>query len=82
MVIAYILCLLQATGIRIGVITQAMTTITGALVISFVYVWELTLAVMVFVPVMILTGKVQHRLQTGYSKQDKAGAEEGGKVSA
>lgn len=66
---------------RIGIITQCCTTIIAALVISFAFVWELSLVMMFFMPVMILVGKVQQKLANGYSKRDKNSVEEGGKVN-
>ncbi|XP_067948635.1 ATP-dependent translocase ABCB1-like [Watersipora subatra] len=70
-----------ATGARIGVLTQASSTIVGALLIAFVYIWELGLAAMLFIPVMIAAGKVQERMVRGHSLQDKLGIEEGGKMA-
>ena len=51
-----------------------------ALIVAFVFVWELTLVMLIFMPIMVLSGKMQASLLRGYSKNDKEGVEDGGKV--
>ena len=72
--------LLQATGLRIGVLIQSFATMITALIVAFVFVWELTLVMLIFMPIMVLSGKMQASLLRGYSKNDKEGVEDGGKV--
>lgn len=45
--------------------------------------WKLTLVVLCFTPILILTGYLQGRTQSkaGHSKTAKSNAEQGGKVS-
>lgn len=66
---------------RIGILIQSGATMFAALTVAFVYVWELTLVMMLFMPIMVLSGKLQASLLRGYSKNDKEGVEDGGKVS-
>ncbi|XP_067932472.1 ATP-dependent translocase ABCB1-like [Watersipora subatra] len=70
-----------ATGQRVGVLLQNTATVIGALVIAFTFVWELTLVVIVFLPLMTAAGMIQHRLFRGFSAMEKAGIEEGGKMA-
>lgn len=70
----------QAVGVRIGVSLQALSTIVAAITIGLVFVWELTLVMLIFVPIIITAGKMQSRVMKGYSVKDKEGVEEGGRV--
>lgn len=45
------------------------------------YVWEMALTLVIFVPLMMLSAKVRHQLHNGYSELNKIGVEEGGKVN-
>ncbi|KAF6030482.1 ABCB1 [Bugula neritina] len=70
-----------AAGVRIGVMIQVAATIIAALAISFAYVWELTLTVLLFLPVIALTSKLQHRLIMGHSEENKKSTEEGSQMA-
>jgi ABC-type bacteriocin/lantibiotic exporter with double-glycine peptidase domain len=54
-----------------------------ALVVAFLAGWKLTLVVLCFVPLLILSGYFQGRTQSkaGQSKTAKSFAEQGGRVS-
>ncbi|XP_067932585.1 ATP-dependent translocase ABCB1-like [Watersipora subatra] len=70
-----------ATGQRVGIIIQSLSTVIAALTVSFFYMWELTLAIMLFAPVMMGAGKFQQNLFKGYSALGKASIEQGGKLA-
>ena len=59
---------------------QSFATMITALIVAFVFVWELTLVMLIFMPIMVLSGNMQDSLLRGYSKNDKEGVEDGGKV--
>ena len=49
------------TGIRIGIILQAISSSATALAIAFPAGWKLSLVVLCFVPLMMMAGKLQAR---------------------
>lgn len=61
-------------------IIQCTSAILACLVIGFVFVWELMLIMLVFMPIMIMAEKIQTSLVRGFSNSDKESIEEGGKV--
>ncbi|KAK3580599.1 hypothetical protein CHS0354_002697 [Potamilus streckersoni] len=69
-----------ATGSKIGLILESISTIIAALVIALYYSWKLTLVILTFMPVMIGVGIIQGRLITGFSKSDKKSIEETGQI--
>lgn len=72
--------LFQATGSKIGVTLEALTTISVALGISFYYSWKLTLVTLGFMPFMIATGIVHSKILTGFARGDKNSLDQAGKV--
>jgi ABC-type bacteriocin/lantibiotic exporter with double-glycine peptidase domain len=70
------------TGVRIGIILQALSAITTALIIAFSSSWKLTLVVCCFVPLMMFTGAIQgqKRGKAGQSKDKGSFPEQGGQV--
>jgi ABC-type bacteriocin/lantibiotic exporter with double-glycine peptidase domain len=51
------------TGVRIGIILQSISAVIVGLVIGFIESWKLTLVVLCFSPVMLLTYKMRARDQ-------------------
>lgn len=70
------------TGVRIGIILQALSAMITALVIGFSSSWKLTLIVVCFVPLMMFTGVLQGQKQgkAGQSKEQGSFTEQGGEV--
>jgi ATP-binding cassette subfamily B (MDR/TAP) protein 1 len=71
------------TGPTLGAILNAVGALVTALVISFQAGWKLTLVILCFSPLMILTGVVQGQQVSkaaGKKKAATSDAEEGGKV--
>ena len=54
--------------------------IITALIVAFIYSWNLTLVILTFMPLMVGVGMVQSRLVAGFAKGDKKAMEEAGKV--
>ncbi len=70
------------TGVRIGIILQALSAIVTALAIAFSSGWKLSFIVICFVPLMMFTGKLQgHKQGTAGQAKDKGSfTEQGGQV--
>ncbi len=73
------------TGPTLGAILNAIGALVTALVISFLAGWKLTLVILCFAPLMVLTGVVQGQQMskaaaTGKAKTGTTDAEDGGKV--
>ena len=51
------------------------------IIISFAFAWPITLCILAFAPIMVLSGILQVRLVTGFAGKDKDVIEEAGKVS-
>ena len=73
------------TGATFGAILNALGALIAALIISFTGGWKLTLIVLCFTPLMVLTGVIQGQqvskaAATGKKKSGSSDAEDGGKV--
>ena len=73
------------TGPTFGAILNAVGALIAALAISFTAGWKLTLIVLCFTPLMLLTGVIQGQqvsqaAATGKKKTGSADSEDGGKV--
>ncbi|XP_067948052.1 phosphatidylcholine translocator ABCB4-like [Watersipora subatra] len=66
-----------ATGMRLGILSQAYTTIIGGLIVAFSHVWELALVSLFFTPIMIASGTVQERFLRGNTYKNQVNLEEG-----
>jgi ABC-type bacteriocin/lantibiotic exporter with double-glycine peptidase domain len=66
-----------------NVLFTSLGALIFALIVAFLAGWKLTLIVLCFTPVLILSGYLQGRTQSkaGQSKTAKTFAEEGGRVS-
>jgi ABC-type bacteriocin/lantibiotic exporter with double-glycine peptidase domain len=51
------------------------------ILLSFVFSWTITLLVLAFVPLMIISGVLQTKMMTGFSSKDKEVIEEAGKIT-
>ena len=69
-----------ATGVRIGLTLQNLSSLGTGIVIGFVFSWQLTLLVIGFVPLLVAGGFLQSKLMTGFSSGDKETMESIGKV--
>ncbi len=70
------------TGIRAGIILQAISAATVALIFGFIASWKLTLVVLCYSPIMILSGKIRVRKapESAKSKDKNSFVEQGGQV--
>ena len=70
------------TGIRLSVILQALSATITALAVAFTGGWKLTLVVLCFSPLMLLTGILQGKKQNDIANSKDKGSlvEQGGQV--
>ncbi len=59
---------------------QIFASLGTGILISFIFSWQITLTVLVFVPLMIAGGFLQSRLISGFASKDKQTYEDAGKV--
>jgi uncharacterized membrane protein len=71
------------TGIRIGIILQSISAIIIGLIIGFTATWKVTLVILCFSPVMLLSSKIslQKSSTEKKSKEKHSFVEQGGQVS-
>lgn len=50
------------------------------MILAFVYGWAIALVILAFIPFIIVSGVLQTKLLTGFSKKDKEVLEDAGKV--
>lgn len=70
----------QATGIRLGILTSTAVAGICALAITFVFGWKLGLAILATTPLLGIAGSLMMKLQTGDNKRETREAELAGNV--
>ncbi|XP_067417766.1 ATP-binding cassette sub-family B member 5 [Emydura macquarii macquarii] len=70
-----------ATGSRLGVIAQNISSMGLSAIISFIYGWEMTLLILVMAPVLAVTGMLETSALIGFANQDKKELQQAGKVA-
>ena len=80
--VPYILvCVFQAAGSQASLLVQSFANMGTALVIAFIFGWKLAFVVLLFLPILMLSGLIQGRMTHGRSKQNVQALEEGAQVA-
>lgn len=69
-----------AAGQSVGAMVQAIAAITVGFVIAFAFGWMLALVVLVFFPLIIITGIINGRIWSGTASKDRVALADAGKV--
>ena len=75
-----LLLLLQATGVRLGLMLQSVATIGCGVVIGFIYSWKFALFILGIMPFMMVAFGMQVRLAKGFASKHNKDLEGAGKV--
>jgi ATP-binding cassette subfamily B (MDR/TAP) protein 1 len=69
-----------ASGVRFAFLFQNLASMIIAIIIGFVYSWQLTLLIFAFLPIILFGTYVQMRVTARFANNDKRFVEDAGKV--
>lgn len=67
---------IQAAGTRLAMVVQAMANLGTSIIIAFTYSWELTLLLLLWLPILIISSTAELKMLTSHAAEDKKGLEE------
>lgn len=70
----------QAAGTRLATVVQIIANLGTSIAISFVYSWELTLLILLWVPILLFFSAAELKMLTRHVTEDKKELEKAGKV--
>ncbi|KAG8443724.1 hypothetical protein GDO86_009046 [Hymenochirus boettgeri] len=70
-----------ATGSRLGLIAENLSSMALSVIIAFVFGWELTLLILAMSPFIFVTGLLETRALTGFANRDKKELQVAGKIA-
>ncbi|XP_061530021.1 ATP-dependent translocase ABCB1-like isoform X1 [Phycodurus eques] len=68
------------TGLRLATMVKIISNMGSSVIISFVYGWELTLFILVLVPILAVAGALKIQMLTGKTAKVKKELEKAGKI--
>ena len=77
----YVIVVKQATGTRLGALTQIVAGLLAGIIIAFVYGWLVTLLILLIVPVLLVAMTLHTKLVLGTGGTGKKAYEKAGSVS-
>ncbi|PIO38048.1 hypothetical protein AB205_0072970, partial [Aquarana catesbeiana] len=69
------------TGSRLGLLTISVCTLLTAIIIAFVYGWQLTLLILACIPFLIGSNFIRMKAMTGHASKDQKALEDAGRIS-
>ncbi|NXA63294.1 MDR1 protein, partial [Mohoua ochrocephala] len=70
-----------ATGSRLALMTMTVFTLVTAVIIAFVYGWQLTLLILACIPFIVGANAVSASSMSGHAAEDQKALEEAGRIS-
>ncbi|XP_021353533.1 multidrug resistance protein 1-like isoform X2 [Mizuhopecten yessoensis] len=70
-----------SSGARMGKLLENIANMGTALIISFIYGWQLTLIIIAFIPIIAAAGALEFQLLSGVAGKNKEALEGAGKVA-
>ncbi|XP_056340958.1 ATP-binding cassette sub-family B member 5 isoform X2 [Oenanthe melanoleuca] len=70
-----------ATGSRLALMTMTVVTLVTAIIVAFVYSWQLTLLVLACIPFVAGANAVNASSMAGHAAEDQKALEEAGRIS-
>ncbi|NXY34317.1 MDR1 protein, partial [Pomatorhinus ruficollis] len=70
-----------ATGSRLALMTMTVFTLVTAIIIAFVYGWQLTLLILACIPFIVGANAVNASSMSGHAAEDQKALEEAGRIS-
>ncbi|NXM71059.1 MDR1 protein, partial [Serilophus lunatus] len=70
-----------ATGSRLALMTMTVFSLVTAVIIAFVYGWQLTLLILACIPYIIISNAMTARSMSGHAAKDQKALEEAARIS-
>ncbi|GCC29141.1 hypothetical protein chiPu_0007578 [Chiloscyllium punctatum] len=71
----------QATGIRLGMMAMTVCTFGVALILAFIFGWQLTLLILFCIPFLLAANIIAMKSVLGHASKDNKSLEESGKIA-
>ncbi|CAH2282580.1 ATP-binding cassette sub-family B member 5-like isoform X1 [Pelobates cultripes] len=70
-----------ATGSRLGLIAENLSSMGLSIILGFAFGWELSLLILGMTPILVVTGLLETRALTGFANRDKKQLQHAGKIA-